>query len=161
MKAEEIIEKFKMQKHPEGGAFLETYRSELMSDFRGFEGLRSCSTGIYFLLQKGEYSALHQIKSDEMWHFYLGDPLEIIEIDRNGKLYRNVLGKDILGDQQVQYTVKAGHIFGSRPLGKFSLVGCTVSPGFDFKDFLMPTREELIQKYPQFEKLIIDLTYES
>jgi predicted cupin superfamily sugar epimerase len=81
MNADEIIEHYKMEKHPEGGAFLETYRSNEKVQLNSFNGERNLSTGIYFLLKKDEFSAFHKIKSDELWHFYLGESLRIIEID--------------------------------------------------------------------------------
>jgi len=159
MNPDQLIQHYKMEKHPEGGAFLETYRSPLSATFEGFSGDRACSTGILFLLQQGEISAFHKIKSDEMWHFYLGEPLEVIEIDLTGRLIRTILGSDILQGQHLQYTVKAGHWFASHSLGKFSLVGCTVAPGFDFQDFVMAKRSQLVSEYPQHQEPITKFTY--
>ncbi len=159
MRAEQIIQHLKMQKHPEGGAFVETYRSSLSAEFISFTGKRSSSTGIYFLLQQGEISAFHRIKSDEMWHFYHGDPLEVVEITPEGKIIRTTLGRDLISGESFQYTVKAGHWFASHSLGDFSLVGCTVAPGFDFQDFELAERGSLANAFPEHQELITKFTY--
>lgn len=160
MNPEKIIEFFNMTKHPEGGAFVETYRSNETSHFNNFQGERHYSTGIYFLLRKGERSAFHKIKSDEMWHFYQGDALELFEITPDGKLIRTVIGSDFLSGEKLQYVVPAHHWFASRSLGKYSLVGCTVAPGFDFNDFELAKKSELINKYPEHEMVIQELSQE-
>lgn len=161
MNANELINHFELVEHPEGGAFAETYRSIESTNFDNFEGPRHYSTGIYFLLQKGEFSAFHKIKSDEMWHFYLGDSLKIIEIDLEGNLKETILGRDIHKGEMLQYTVKANHWFASMPNNKsdFCFVGCTVSPGFDFKDFELASHSELSSIYPNHSELIKNFTY--
>jgi len=148
---EDIVKKLEMLPHPEGGYYKETYRSEMVEAFQGFSSGRSLKTAIYYLLEKGDFSAFHKIKSDEMWHFYGGHPLEVVEITTGGHLKKTIIGNDVLANQQPQYVVKAGHWFGSRSLGDYSLVGCTVSPGFDFQDFEMAERERLIADYPNFK----------
>ena len=162
MNADQLIEHYKMEKHPEGGAFLETYRSSEKTHLNGFKGERNLSTGIYFLLKQGEFSAFHKIKSDEMWHFYLGESLRIIEIDLEGNLIETVLGRNIINGEKVQYTVAANHWFASIPNtnSKFSFVGCSVSPGFDFNDFELATSTKLSNLYPKHNELIKELTYE-
>ncbi|MFT6633644.1 MAG: putative cupin superfamily sugar epimerase [Bacteriovoracaceae bacterium] len=159
MNPEKIMKHFKMQKHPEGGAFLETYRSQSAQEFIGFNGERSISTNILFLLQKGEISAFHRIKSDETWSYHLGDQLEVIEIDLMGKLIRTVIGSDFLNGDKLQYTVAAGHWFASHTLGDYSLVGCSVSPGFDFRDFELANRKNLIQEFKNHAEIIGKFTY--
>jgi predicted cupin superfamily sugar epimerase len=159
MKPENIIEHFKMEKHPEGGAFLETYRSTESENFEGFDGERSLATSILFLLKSGEISAFHRIKSDEIWNYHLGDKLEVVEINLNGELIKTVLGNDILNGDKLQYTVKAGHWFASHSLGTFSLVGCSVAPGFDFRDFEMAKREDLIKDYIDHSTTIEKFSY--
>ncbi|MBL3655205.1 cupin domain-containing protein [Fulvivirga sediminis] len=146
--------------HPEGGYYKETYRSGLKADFFGFEGGRSVSTGIYFMLGKGDFSAFHRIKSDEMWHFYDGSALEIHIIHPDGKYEMVKLGRNISDGEVFQYVVPADSWFGSRlgQSGDFALVGCTVAPGFDFKDFDMPSKAHLINKYPDHEKIIRELS---
>lgn len=151
--AEDYIKNLNLNPHPEGGYYRETYRSPLIvkrdSIGQQFTGARSCSTGIYFLLQKGQVSHFHRIKSDEMWHFYQGNPLEIIEVSEDGGLIKTVLGPSILEGQCLQYVVKAGHWFGAQILNpekaSFALVGCTVAPGFDFKDFELAQNNEIMK----------------
>ena len=131
------INHFSLLPHPEGGYYKETFRSEKSFQFEGFEGERSICTSIYFLLEKGQTSALHRIKSDEIWYFHDGQTLEIIELDSNGNETITRLGKDILNGEVLQHVVPAGIWFGARLAAhsEFCLVGCQVSPGFDFKDF--------------------------
>lgn len=145
----EILEHFSLTSHPEGGSYLESYRSSVIVDDRNL------STAIFFLLKRDEFSSFHRIKSDEMWHFYLGDPLEIIEIFPNGNLVTTILGSN-LQEHKLQYVVSAGNWFGSRPLknSHFSFVGCTVAPGFDFRDFELAEREKLTQEFPQHRHVI-------
>jgi len=158
--AQEWIDKLNLQPHPEGGYFLETYRSEIMEKFDGFGGVRNVSTAIYFMLTKDNFSAFHRIKSDEMWHFYNGAPVSIYVINKSGELEVIKLGLDLSKGQQPQALVKAGCWFASRTEGdgEYTLTGCTVAPGFDFTDFEMADRVELIDKYPQHEEIIRQLT---
>jgi hypothetical protein len=123
--------------HPEGGHYAEVYRSPLEIEVNGFDGPRNMCTSIYFLLEAGETSALHRIKSDELWYHHDGGVLEIIEIDETGNEIITRLGKSIHEGCSLQHVVKAGRWFGARPLAgsEFCLVGCQVSPGFDFRDF--------------------------
>ena len=129
--------KLGMSSHPEGGYYKEVYRNAKSYNFEEFEGERSISTSIYFLLVKGQTSALHRIKSDELWYYHDGGTLEIIELDENGNEIITKLGKNILDGETLQHVVKAGRWFGARlsPEAEFCLVGCQVSPGFDFRDF--------------------------
>lgn len=135
--ADTYISILNLQLHPEGGFYRETYRSPQEISFFGFEGKRNLGTSIYFLLKAGQRSALHRIKSDELWYFHDGGPLDIIEIDENGKEISTRLGKNILQGEVLQHVVNANRWFGARlPEGSdFCLVGCQVSPGFDFRDF--------------------------
>jgi len=155
-----LIQNLNLISHPEGGYFAEHYRSEETIEPAGFSGSRSLATSIYFLLEEGQFSALHKIKSDEIWHFYMGDPLEIFEIDQNGNWISTILGQDLNQRQLLSYVVKAGNWFGSRPLqgSKFSLVGCTVSPGFDFQDFEMPSRAYFEAEFPEFKSKLHQVT---
>lgn len=160
---DDLIRKFQLIAHPEGGAFAESYRASSDVTADGFPAKRSASTAIYFLLLQGEISAFHRIRSDEVWHFYLGDPLRIVEIDENASVQETILGRDVLGEQKLQYTVKAGRWFASTPAAgsSWSFVGCTVAPGFDFADFELAERDKLIREFPQYEALIRTLTQPS
>ncbi|MCD8498378.1 MAG: cupin domain-containing protein [Alphaproteobacteria bacterium] len=156
MDAEALIKKFDLMPHPEGGFFRETYRADLSAGFEGFNGPRSASTGIYFLLPSGTRSCLHRIKSDEMWHFYLGGPMHLVEIGEDGALKETILGSDIAAGEVVQHVVPAGVWFGGAPLegSSFSFVGCTVAPGFDFQDFEMGRQADLLSRFPEHAQYI-------
>jgi predicted cupin superfamily sugar epimerase len=158
------IDKLQLAQHIEGGAFREVYRSELILPRQAlplfFQGDRTASTSIYFLLAEGQFSAFHRIASDEGWHFYYGDPLLIYEIGHNGRLITHRLGNDPEKEETFQAVVKAGSWFASVPApgSAYSLVGCTVAPGFDFADFELAERETLAGQYPEHAGLIRTLT---
>lgn len=159
------VEKLKMQSHPEGGFFAETYRSTEKIDNNSlpkrFSGDRNFSTGIYFLLESHHFSAFHRIQSDEMWHFYAGDALNVYYIDNVGNMQIIKLGNNPENGEVFQAVVPAGVWFGSKPAveNSYSLVGCTVAPGFDFADFEMPDRHTLLLEFPQHEDIIKILTH--
>ncbi len=144
--------------HPEGGYYKEVYRSgeeinkESLPD--RFQGTRAFSTSIYFLLEKGDFSAFHRIKSDEVWHFYDGAPISIYVIDNEGALTIHKLGLSPDKGITPQLTIPANHWFASESTGNFSLVGCTVAPGFDFIDFEMADRNSLINLYTEHREII-------
>lgn len=156
------IEKLQLIPHPEGGWYAETYRSDLNLDFSGLQltGSRNLSTAIYFLLPEDSFSAFHRIKSDELWHHYDGGKLTIVAINDQGELDIMKLGKDIDKGYFPQQLVKAGHWFASFPErgSGYVLCGCTVAPGFDFRDFELASRTQLSSLYPQHEALIQKLT---
>jgi len=163
--SKEIIEKYEMSSHPEGGYFLETYRSSgniekesLPQNISG--GKRSYSTGILFLLPQGTKSNFHRIKSDEMWHFYLGGAMTVVEIHDDGSKKETVLGQNILAGEKLQYVVPANCWFASFPNkeSEYSFVGCTVSPGFDFADFELAKKQELGNLFPEHLDIIKKLT---
>jgi predicted cupin superfamily sugar epimerase len=156
------IAKLGLIEHPEGGYYRETYRSPLLLDTlpADFSGPRSASTAIYFLLCGDEFSALHRIRSDELWHFYVGGSLTIHCIYPEGLYSEMRLGPDSERGEVFQAVVRAGCWFGAtlRAAGTWALVGCTVAPGFDFRDFELAVREELIRRYPQHRVIIQRLT---
>ncbi|MEM6812658.1 MAG: cupin domain-containing protein [Pseudomonadota bacterium] len=158
MSAEAIIRKFNLMPHPEGGYFTETYRAseEIAASAvpERFDGNRSHSTAILFLLQAGDISQLHRIKSDEVWHFYAGDPLHLFEVTPDGTVLETILGTDYAQGHVPQYVVKAGHYFGGFSSGTYSFVGCTVSPGFDFADFEFADHEALLASFPAARSVI-------
>jgi predicted cupin superfamily sugar epimerase len=165
LRPSEIISRLDLQPHPEGGYYRETYRSngEILDLPPYFEGSRNYSTAIYFLLTGDNFSAFHRIRQDEMWHFYLGSPIELIEISSEGKVTTTHIGNDLEKEQQLQHLVPGGSWFASRLLpgaGDYALAGCTVSPGFDFRDFEMAKRADLIQLFPDHGELITVLTRE-
>lgn len=144
----DLVRRFSLLPHPEGGFFRESYRSpEALSLPRGS---RSASTAIYFLLPEGSVSKLHRIQSDEVWHFYLGGPLRLTELHPDGGRREVVLGQDVKKGQLLQHVVSAGVWFGAAPEkgSAYSFVGCTVAPGFDFADFELAVRAELVKRFP-------------
>ena len=164
MTTAEIIRRLALVRHPEGGWFRETYRSAetVPADALPvrFCGERSLSTAIYFLLERGDVSALHRIKSDEIWHFYAGASLSIHVFAKEGMHETLKLGTDIGAGETFQVVVPAGCWFGAEVDGKgpYSLVGCTVTPGFDFADFEMGDGGQLLQIYPAYAEIIRRLT---
>ena len=149
-----IIEQFGLAPHPEGGYFKESYRcAERIGD-------RNVSTAIYFLLPAGTRSRLHRIKSDELWHFYLGGPMRLVQLSSDGRLEEIVMGQDVAAGQKLQHAVPAGCWFGAypEPGSAFSFVGCTVAPGFDSADFELAKRQDLLTRFPQARSTIELLT---
>jgi len=165
LSADQIIALLNLTPHPkEGGYFIETYRSsETISEKtlpNRYKGMRSLATAIYYLLTPETFSAMHRLQSDEIFHFYLGDPVEMLQLwpDGSGRLV--ILGSDILRGVQPQVVVPRGVWQGARLFknGKPALLGMTVSPGFEFADYEYSQRDELIKSYPQFREWTIALT---
>lgn len=160
VRVQELIGHYQMQPHPEGGYYLQSYRSSgsipQESLPEGFSGPRLFSTAIYFLLEQGNFSAFHRIKSDECWHFYEGGCLHVHILYPDGRLNTVRLGPDISNGEVYQYVVPANCWFASEPAPDttYSLVGCTVSPGFDFADFELADPTLLVKEYPSFTTLI-------
>lgn len=158
--AESLIEKFSLKRHPEGGWFRQTYQSVEKIPLNGlparFKEARPISTAIYYLLASGDFSAFHRIKSDEVWHFYAGGALLIHVLHTSGSLETVILGNDLLKGEHFQFVVPAGCWFAAEPAPGTSLsfVGCTVAPGFDFEDFEMANKEELINRYKPYAEVI-------
>lgn len=161
---QDLIALYDLQPHPEGGYFKETYRAseKLLQTAlpERLSGDRNISTAIFFLLPEGEKSHLHRIKSDEVWHFYLGGPLTIVQLHPDGKMSTIVLGRDVKHGQSLQHVVPNGCWFGAIPNrgSGFSFVGCTVATGFDFADFEMGNRSDLLKQYPHAKDNILLLT---
>jgi predicted cupin superfamily sugar epimerase len=163
LSAADYISALKLEPHPEGGFYSRTYVSDEQLPAASlparFGTDRSISTAIYFLLEGSDYSAFHRIKSDELWHFYTGGGLHIYVIHPDGSGEVLLLGNDLTNGYRFQQVVKAGCWFASKPASEnsFSLVGCTVAPGFDFADFEMASKEQLLQQYPQHQQWIQEL----
>jgi predicted cupin superfamily sugar epimerase len=163
-KVEYYIEQLQLHIHPEGGYYARTYESKslIRKDAlpESFTGDRYISSSIYFLLKGNQFSAFHRIKSDELWHHYDGCGLCIYVIYPDGKGAQLLLGKEIAKGFRFQHVVPAGCWFASMPVEEdgFCLCGCTVAPGFDFADFEMAEKENLLALYPQHEKWISKLS---
>ena len=158
-----IVEQLNMLPHPEGGYYKEEYRSNGIipqSALPQFSGDRSFCTSIYFLLTSDNFSGFHKIKQDEIWHFYSGSPLAVHVIDIDGNYTKHIIGMDIENNQFPQLTVPANCWFASSVESDngYSFVGCTVAPGFDFNDFKLAEREQLIAEHPQHKEIITTLT---
>ncbi len=155
----DIVAKYQLIPHPEGGYYKETYRSVLqVTDADGNQ--RPASTAIYFLLSFSDFSAFHRLTSVEMWHHYDGDAVVIHTISPDGMYEPLYLGHDEQGGHRFQAMVRAGYWFASEVTegGTYALVGCTVSPGFDFRYFELASREHLVEQFPQHAELITRLT---
>ena len=161
-KAKQYIKQLQLKKHPEGGYFREVYRSgELILPGhlpKRYKSSRNFSTSIYFLLEGKQISTFHLLQSDELWHFYDGSSVILYVINQKGELSIKKLGKK--KDCELQLTIEKQNWFAAEVEDKksFSLFGCTVSPGFEFEDFKMGRRDELIKNFPLHSDLIKRLT---
>ncbi len=148
MTADEIKALLHLEPHPEGGWYRRTYTSEVSVAL--LRGVRPYGTAIYYLLEEGTFSEMHMVASDEIFHFYLGDPVEMFFLLSDGSSAAATLGPDLAAGHQVQVLVPAGVWQGARLVegGKVALLGCTVTPGFDFADYRGGSYEELKAKWP-------------
>ena len=163
--AADVILKFGLVSLPEeGGYFKQTYRDQniipdgVLSDRIGE---RSSSTCIYYLVTESEFSGLHSVKSTEIFHFYAGDPVKMIQINDDGKLNEIIMGNK-LSNGEVPQVIVSPHVWQGTKLlsgGSWALLGCTVSPGFEFEDFINGEREELTKKFPQHRSIIKEYTH--
>lgn len=157
-----IISHLGLEPHPEGGYYKEIYHSPRR--ITGSEEFpeRASATSIYFLLSSGDVSVFHRLTSDELWYYHSGASLNVYMINQDGNLHVQRLGMDLEKGDLPQVIVPAGTIFGAKleEENTYSLVGCMVTPGFDFADFEMLSREELLKKFPIHQKIIWELTKE-
>lgn len=176
MTADDVKRILQLEPHPrEGGFFRQIYQSAAMlsaavfntsSDPAQYNGPRRLSTAIYYLLEPGTFSEMHRLASDEVFHHYGGAPVEMLQLWPNGEIARVVLGMDLVVGQRPQVVVPRGVWQGSRVLPgsaaaeTWALLGCTVSPGFDYADYETGTRAELTDRYPEAWQMIQDLTRE-
>ena len=174
MTVEELKRVLKLEPHPrEGGWFCETYKSEAVLPASAFAnsadpvrygGPRRLSTAIYYLLEPGNFSEMHRLQSDEIFHFYCGAAVEMLQLWPGGGVERVVIGNDFMAGQRPQVVVPKGVWQGSRvlpaeaPPGSWALLGCTVSPGFEYADYETGTRAELAESFPAARELICALT---
>ncbi|HEX4310211.1 MAG TPA: cupin domain-containing protein [Acidobacteriaceae bacterium] len=158
-----------LEPHPrEGGWFRQTWKAAetipgtaLGSRYQAArDDIRAAGTAIYYLLEPDTFSEMHTLHSDEVFHFYLGDPVEMLQLGPDGAGKRLVLGQDLARGQMVQTVVPQGVWQGSRLVdgGRLALLGCTVSPGFDYADYASGTREELVRGWPAWAEMIGKLT---
>lgn len=147
-----------LEPHPEGGFYRETYKASetiARSHLPGrFNGDRIFGSAIYFLIDEHDFSAFHRLAADEIWHFYTGSPLTLWMIDPQGALSTLQLGPNPALGQVFHAVVPAGCWFAASVEAGFALVGCTMAPGFDYADFELAQRGELIAQYPQHRTLI-------
>jgi len=165
-RADDLIAYLQLQPHPkEGGFFRETYRAAEAHAAAQlparYGGARNASTAIYYLLTPNTFSELHRLATDEVFHFYAGTPVRMLQLFPDGRAHEVVLGPDVLAGQQPQVIVPRDVWQGSllEPGGDFALLGCTVAPGFDFADYETGDRAALLAQYPQQQRLIERLTH--
>jgi predicted cupin superfamily sugar epimerase len=158
--AADLIREFDLQPHPEGGFYRETYRAE-QNVARTTDGAtRAASTAIYYLLCDGAYSSWHRIRSDEVWHFYAGDPIEVWVLDERDGLTIHRLGNPLTHPGTVfQVVVPAGRWFGARCASRddVALAGCTVAPGFEFAEFELADEAALAREFPGYAEHVAAL----
>jgi hypothetical protein len=166
MTVEEVKKLLGLQAHPvEGGWYVRTYEAAesvaaaAFSDGR-YQGARKTGTAIYYLLEPGAFSEMHRLKSDEVFHFYLGDAVEMLQLRPGESGRRVVLGVDLIAGERPQLVVERGVWQGSRLKegGSWALMGCSVSPGFEFEDYEEGLREALTAEWPECAELIAALT---
>jgi uncharacterized protein len=164
--AEDVKKLLGLAPHPrEGGWYVRTYEAgeliaaEAFGDGR-YAGARRTGTAIYYLLEPETFSEMHRLQSDEVFHFYAGDAVEMLQLTANGRGERVVIGNDLAGGQRPQVVVGRGVWQGSRLVagGRWALLGCTVSPGFEFEDYEAGERVELCKRWPEFAEEIGALT---
>lgn len=165
MKAEEIKRMLQLEAHPcEGGYFRQTWKSEEEISLDAlpsrYTGPRAAGTAIYYLLEPSTFSEMHRLISDEVFHFYYGDPVEMLQLWPDGTSRVVQLGGDLAAGMLPQLVVSKGVWQGSRliPGGEVALIGCTVSPGFDYSDYETGKRADLLREYPHATELIEVLT---
>jgi predicted cupin superfamily sugar epimerase len=159
MTADEIKALLRLEPHPvEGGFYRRTYTSAGTMELP--RGIRAQGTAIYYLLEPGTFSEMHVLPSDEIFHFYLGDPVEMLQLHPDGRSAVITLGPDLQAGQQVQLVVPAGAWQGTRLIGhgKVALLGCSVTPGFDFADYTSGSYTELASQWPAEAERIRKLT---
>jgi hypothetical protein len=158
VKVDQIIQLLDLKPHPEGGFYRETYRSSTI--IPGSAPVRNHSTAIYYLLVPGAVSKLHKLSSDEVFHFYMGDPVTWVSLKKDGKVEKSILGNDLSKGQLLQWIAPAGTWFGGylNEGGSFALMGTTVAPGFDFSEFILAKKHDLLPLYPAASEEISRLT---
>jgi len=162
--ARNYIRNLNLALHPEGGYYKEVFRSpEYCRKLPGrYNGRRNLLTSIYYLLEGHQFSTFHRLNSDEIWNFYDGCSLMLYILTKKDGLITIRLGRDLGKNEKLQLVVSRDQWFAAQPVERsgFSLVGCTVAPGFEFEDFELGKRKELLKIYPQHRDIIVRLTNE-
>lgn len=160
LQASYFIDKYNMQKHPEGGYYTEIYRAETVLDHPRNRQKRNTATSIYFMLNKNNKSHFHQLSSDELWYFHYGCAVAVHMLVPDGSYRCELLGSGEKKGEHPQVIIPAGTIFAAEntDINDFSFFGCVVTPGFHFDDFKLLTRNELVRQFPEHEKLIKKFT---
>jgi uncharacterized protein len=150
--AKRLVKKLGLEEHPEGGYFKETYRAKTLVNVQGREDMRNIATAIYYMLADNQFSAFHRIRSDEIWHYYAGSSITLYAINDEGKFAKIRIGRG----EAHQTVMKAGTWFAASLNRKYSycLLGCTLSPGFDHRDWELGERDKLAKLYPQYNNII-------
>jgi predicted cupin superfamily sugar epimerase len=161
MSADDVKKLLGLAPHPrEGGWYVRTYEAKESVSLRRYSGPRLTGTAIYYLLERGTFSEMHRLKSDEVFHFYAGDAVEMLQL-REGHAGEVVaIGNDLAAGERPQVVVRHGVWQGSRLRagGEWALLGCTVSPGFEFEDYETGDRAELMGLWPEFAEMIAEMT---
>lgn len=153
------IQKLDLKPHPEGGFYSEVFRSSINVDLQklpiGYKGDRRVASSIYFMLRSGDISKMHRLKSDELWYYHCGSPIQIYIIDQEGNKHTKILGPDADNNESFCVHIPAGNIFAAEILkpDTYSLMSCVVAPAFEFDDFEMFDKDDLIQAYPKHTEL--------
>ena len=162
--ADYYIKRLELSPHSEGGYFKETYRSKgvIKKDAlpNDFQSDHCYSTFIYYLLKSSDISKFHRIKSDEQWHFFEGSSLIVLALRENDEFLKFKLGRDLENNEMFSCVIPANSWLAAYPREKdsFSLLGCTVAPGFEYEDFELAEKEELLKQFPEYEAIIKKLT---
>lgn len=157
MNIKDIVNKLGLEVHQEGGFYKKTLVSDIGVNTPHCDDVRSALSSIYFMITSDQFSAFHYMKSDEVWHFYSGSPITLYIINQRGELREEIVGDEILYDNaKFQVLVPAGNWFAASVdiPNSYSLVGCDVAPGFDFRDYQLAKRDELCKKFPAHSELI-------
>jgi uncharacterized protein len=159
MEAARLIQELNLQPHPEGGYYKETYRGEPRIKLdNGKE--RNSSTAIYYMLTNEDKSHFHKVLSDEIWLFHQGETIVIYEIDEKGELITHLLGINFENGETLQIVIPKGNWFAAQIESKsgYSLVSCIVAPGFEFEDFILADKQELLRQYPEYQGIINEMS---
>ena len=155
-----LIQTLDLKPHPEGGFYKETYRGSTIIEVEK-QKMRNTATAIYYLLLDEDKSHFHKVLSDEIWLYHQGETVEIYEIDNSGSLITHFLGMDIHNGEQPQIVIPKNHWFAAKIKNNagFCLVSCIVAPGFEFEDFVLANKEDLLKQYPQYQEIIEQMCF--